>query len=218
MPEEFAVVWRCTMATARQRIRFRAASRSFLLHGLNLIARPRKAIRAFLDDPNRMTYGLAGIVLLVAIYTLGIALALVREPTTRPASPPLLNISLERYYLYELLFLFPVAVASVIVHAGVVRLVCHCRSGTGKFEDMFAILGFGYTLIALVMGVPDLLLGLLGVSVTIIWPHVILGTLWYGAFSLLAVRESEQVTWGTACLSGMLGLLANAAVQFTFIR
>jgi hypothetical protein len=47
---------------------------------------------------------------------------------------------------------------------------------------------------------------------------VVLGTLWYAVLSVLAVKESEKVAWFTACLGGILGLVANAAIQFTFIR
>ena len=208
---------RSAMTPAR-RIGFRAASRGFLLHGLNLIVHPRKAIRALLVDPRRVAYGVSGVCILAAIYTIGISLALARDPATQPASPPVLTIAPERYYVYELLFLFPVAVASVILHAGVARLVCRAWNGNGTFENLFAILGFGYALIALVIGVPDLVLGLLGVRVTIVSPHVILGTIWYAALSVLAVKESENVPWAAACFAGTLGLLANGAIQFTYIR
>jgi hypothetical protein len=165
-----------------------------------------------------MAYGIAGVCMLAGVYIIGISVALLRDPNTRPASPPILNIAPERYYVYELFFLFPVAVASVILQAGVARLICRARNGQGTFEDLFAILGFGYTLIALVMGVPDLLIGLYGAKVTVFWPHVMLGTLWYGAVSVLAVKECEKASWTTACLGGTLGLLANAATQFTYIR
>jgi hypothetical protein len=150
------------MTPARPRISLPAASRRFFLHVLALIVQPRKAMRALLADPLRIAYGMAGVFTLSAVYILGILLALARDPAIRPASPPILAVAPERYYLYELFFLLPVALASVILQAGVARLVCCARNGHGAFEDLFAILGLGYTLIALVMGVPDLVLGFYG--------------------------------------------------------
>jgi hypothetical protein len=125
---------------------------------------------------------------------------------------------LNKYYVYELFFLLPVAMASVILHAGAARLVCRAWGGTGTCEDLFVLLGFEYVLIALVMGVPDLVFGLLDIRFRTGGPHVILGTLWYYTLSLLAVKESEHVTWPAACVAGTLGFLANAAIEFTFIR
>jgi hypothetical protein len=107
---------------------------------------------------------------------------------------------------------------SVILHAGAARLVRRAWGGTGTFEDLFALLGFGYVLIALIVGVPDLVMGLFDVVLLPVGPHVILGTFWYFALSLFALKESEHVAWPAACAAGTLGFLTNAAVEFTYIR
>ena len=206
------------MTPARQRIRLPGACGEFLHYAIGLMVRPRKTMRALLADPLRTGFGMAGVFTLSFVYIAGIALAMARNPDIRPTAPPLLTIAPQRYYAYELFFLLPVALVSVIVQAGVTRLVCSARNGRGTFEDLFAILGLGYTLLALVMGVPDLAIGLYGASVTIVWPHVILGIAWYSLLSVLAVKESEKVPWFTACLAGVMGLVGNGAIQFTYIR
>lgn len=174
-------------------------------------------MRALLAEPKRVSFGVAGILVLTLVYTIGISLTLVRHPWTKPLAAPILRIAPERYYVYELFFLLPVAVVSVVVHAGVSHLVCWVRGGRGTFDDLFALLGFSYVILALVMGIPDLLLGLFRPA-TSIGPHVVLGTFWFSILSVFAVKEAEKVSWVMATVASLSGLLANAALQFTFMR
>jgi len=190
----------------------------FLSHTGNLILFPRAALRNLLADPRRLAFGFCGILTLSVLYIIAISIALARNPTTLPLVFPVLNIPTEKYYAYERLFLLPVAVASVILHSGVVRLIAKPLGGKGKFEDLIALLGFAYVLIALTMGLPDLVIAVSGWQVTAVGPHVVIGTVWFFILSLLAVKETEDLSWGLTALAALAGFLANASVQFVFMR
>ncbi len=184
---------------------------------IGLFLRPSRAMRDLLADRRRIAFGFAGILALTLIYVAGIALTLVRHPGTRPMQAPALRIAPESYYYYELAFLLPVALASVVLQAGVSHLVCRARGCSGTFEDLFALLGFSYLVVALVVGGPDLVLGFLGPRATVGF-HVVLGTLWFCVLSVIAVRTGEAVPWSQAIPAAVLGLLANGGLEFTFMR
>ncbi len=192
--------------------------RDFLRYTGNLIFRPRPTLVLLLADPRRLAFGLSGILSLSVLYIIVISVMLARNPAVVPSVSPVLNIPPERYYPCERFFLLPVAVASVVLHSGVVRLMAHCWGGRGRFVDLFALLGFSYVLIALTMGFPDLLMAVLARQVTAAGPHVIIGTAWYFILSLLIVRETEKLSWRLTVLIAVAGFLANASMQYVFMR
>jgi hypothetical protein len=192
--------------------------RDFLRYTGNLIFRPRSTLALLLTDPQRLPIGFGGILTLSTLYIIVISVTLARNPTAVPSVSPVLNVPPERYYVGERFFLLPVAVASVILDSGVVRLIAHCCRGRGKFVDVFALLGFGYVAIALVMGLPDLLIAALARQVSMVAPHVVIGTAWYLILSLFVVRETEGLSWGLTILIGLAGFIANASMQFVFMR
>jgi hypothetical protein len=72
--------------------------------------------------------------------------------------------------------------------------------GQGRFRDLFALPGFSLIVVAVVMALPDLLIGILaGAGILappgfeFIGPHVWLGTLWYLLLTVLAVKEVERL-------------------------
>jgi len=196
----------------------------FLFYSVDLFVRPRVALRGLLGDPRRVVFGFLGLFTLAAVYFVGISLAL----ATKVAQIPqflVLNIPAEQYYACERFFILPVGIAGTILSAGVIRLVARWCSGQGNFEDLFALLGFSMIVVAVVMGLPDLLLGLLvGVGVVAprgweyVGPHVWLGTLWYLLLIVLAVKEVERLSWAKSSILALLGFAVNGIVQFIFIR
>jgi hypothetical protein len=136
-----------------------------------------------------------------------------------------LNIPAEQYYSYERFFILPVGLAGTILTSGVIRLVGRWWNGQGHFEDLFALLGFSLIVVAVVMGLPDLVIDILvGISILpplgsgFIGPHVWLGTLWYLLLTILAVKEVERLSWGKSIVLALMGSVVNGMVQFIFIR
>jgi hypothetical protein len=163
-----------------------------------------------------VAFGFAGLLLLTAIYVLGLSVAIANN--RMPSEETLvLRIPAERYYVYERLFLLPAAIGGTILAAGATRLTARLWNGQGTFEDLFALLGFTQVVVAIFIGLPDLTLGLLAPQrmVTVhVWPV----TLWYLVLTVLGVREAERLPWGKSVVSALVGALANGALQFLVMR
>jgi hypothetical protein len=196
----------------------------FLQYFADLFVRPLVALRALNGDPWRVGFGTLGHLVLAVVYfiTISVGLALNAAPTPQFL---VLNIPAVRYYHYERFFILPVGLAGTILTSGVVRLVAQRWNGQGTFEDLFALLGFSLIVVAVVMGLPDLVLGILvgkGILAPPSWtftgPHVWLGTLWYLLLMVLAVKEVEHLPWGKSIVLALIGFAVNGVVQFIFIR
>jgi hypothetical protein len=181
-------------------------------------------MRDLLAESGRVRYGLFGTLILAVVYFIGISITLAMNATHLPEFL-VLNIPPDQYYAYERYFIFPVALAGTILASGAIRLVSRKANGRGRFEDLFSLLGFSHVVIALVMGVPDLLIALLigtGMLPSLGWsfvgPHVWIGTLWYLVLMILAVKEVERLSWGKSIVLALLGFVVNGLVQFIFIR
>jgi hypothetical protein len=169
-------------------------------------------------------FGFLGVLILAVVYFVGISIPIAMNVVHIPKFL-ILDIPAERYYSYERFFILPVGLAATILTSGVVRLAARGGNGEGNFEDLFALLGFGMIVIAVVMGLPDLVLGILvgtGILTPLGWeyvgPHVWLGTLWYFLLIVLAVKEVERLSWEKNLLLALVGFVANGTVQFIFIR
>lgn len=195
-----------------------------LRYSIDLFVRPRLALQSLLGDPRRIGFGFLGPIALAVVYFVGISAALAMKVAHLPQFP-VLRIPPEQYYAYERFYILPVGIAGTIIASGAIRILAHWWNGRGRFEDLFALLGFGLIIVAVVMGLPDLTLAILagiGVSIPIGWvlsgPHIWLGTMWYGVLTILAVREVEHLSWSKTIMLSLLGFMANGVVQFIFIR
>lgn len=197
---------------------------TFLQYCVNLFVRPQATLRALAGDRRRLFFGLLGQLILAGVYCAGISLALAIGVMHVPRLL-VLNIPASQYYFYERFFIWPVALAGTILSSGIIRLVARVWDGKGQYEDLFALLGFSMIVIAVVMGLPDLAIGLLAGMGMItppgfayIGPHVWLGTVWYLFLVILSVREVERLSWGKTVVLAAIGFVVNGMVQFIFIR
>lgn len=196
----------------------------FFRYFVDLFVRPHVALRTLLGEPQRVGFGFLGLLILASVYFVGISVALVMDAANLPQFL-VLNIPAEQYYAYERFFILPVGLAGTILASGVIRLVAQWWNGQGHFEDLFALLGFSLIVVAVVMGLPDLVIGIL-VGIGILAPfgwefiglHVWLGTLWYLLLTILAVKEVERLSWGKSIVLALMGFVVNGMVQFIFIR
>lgn len=196
----------------------------FLQYSVNLFFRPQFALRALVVDRQRVLFGFLGQLILAAVYFVGISLSLAMDVMHVPKLI-VLNISASQYYFYERFFILPVALSGTILTSGVIRLVARWWNGKGKFENLFAMLGFSMIVIAVVMGLPDLVIGLLvgrGIiappGFDYVGPHIWLGTLWYLFLMILSVSEVERLQWRKSVVLAVIGFVVNGMVQFIFIR
>ncbi|MGD8968618.1 MAG: YIP1 family protein [Anaerolineae bacterium] len=189
---------------------------TFARYSAALIFRPRATLRVLSTDSRRLTFGFASLLLLTAVYVLGLSVAIAggRMPEDETL---LLRIPVERYYVYERVFLLPAAIGGTILAAGATRLTAHLWDGEGRFEDLFALLGFTQVVVPIFMGLPDLILFFL-VPERVVTFHVWPVTLWYLVLAVLCVREIERLSWGKSIVSALAGALATGALQFLIMR
>lgn len=190
---------------------------TFLHYAAGVTVQPRDTFRLLRADPHRVAVGFGGLLSLSAAYGIGISIGLRRHPDWTPDRAPVLRIPPERYYTYERFFILPVAIAETLVTAGVVRLLAHAWNGQGRFEDLFALFGLSHTTLVLSMALPDAVEHFLSRRFRT-RPYVYLGTLWMLALLVLAIRETEHLPWTQSTAIALSALLANAMVEYIFIR
>jgi hypothetical protein len=196
----------------------------FLRYFTGVFIRPRPTLRALLRDPRRVGYGFLGAVILAVVYFTGITISIALHAAHLPKFL-VINIPADQYYSCERFFILPVGLAGIILASGAARLAARKMNGRGVFEDLFALLGFSMVMLAVVMGIPDLVLGILAGNNVLAPPgwefaglHVWLGTAWYLLLTILSIREAERLPWRGSIAVGLIGFLANGAVSFIFIR
>ena len=196
----------------------------FLQYATELFVRPRKALHELHGDSHRVRLGILGHLILAVVYFIAITISLTMNASHLPEFL-VLNIPAGQYYAYERFFILPVGLAATILTSGVIRLMARLWAGQGQFEDHFALLGFSLIVVAVIIGLPDLVLGILvGIGIlpplgwTYIGPHVWLGTIWYILLMGLAVKEVERLSWTKSIVLALTGFVANGMVQFIFIR
>ncbi len=190
----------------------------FFRNAITLFAHPVRTLRAVDRDDRRVAHGLLGSLFLTFVYVIVLLTAHFLGSNHVPAESGLvLRIPADRYYFWELFLLLPAALGGAILAAGAVRLCATAWAGRGSFERLFALFGFGYVPVAVVMGLPDLVLDF--------WPaahfyyvHVALGTAAYLAWFILAVKEVEALSWPMTVTLAFVGAICNALVQFVLIR
>jgi hypothetical protein len=193
-------------------------------YSIELFVRPRKIFSELGGDPQNVSFGILGHLILAVVYFIAITIPIKMNASHLPEFL-VLNIPAEQYYAYERFFILPVAIVATILTSGVIRLIARLWNGQGQFEDHFALLGFSLVEVAVIVGIPDLVIGILvgnGILLpkgwTYVGPHVWLGTFWYILLMLLAVKEIEGLSWPRTSLLALLGFAANGMVQFIFIR
>ncbi len=76
----------------------------FLQYSAGLIARPHRALRMLLGDPQRVGFGFLGHLILAAVYFIGISVVLAMDVAHLPQLL-VLNIPVEHYHSYERFFI-----------------------------------------------------------------------------------------------------------------
>jgi len=191
--------------------------KAWLGYCVDVFIRPRAAMRRLLADPRRVTYGFLSLLALTIIYVLAISVLVWKG--LPPAEKPLLDIPPEKYYLYELFFLLPVAIGETVLQAGVTRLIARPWGGRGCFEDLFALFGLNHIVLAIVMGLPDLAIYIFAPGIRGGFdPHVLVGTLWCFILTIVSVKEAERLPWGRSIVVAVVGSLASGILAFTYIR
>ncbi|MEW6142527.1 MAG: hypothetical protein AB1597_05130 [Chloroflexota bacterium] len=104
------------------------------------MVRPRATFARLLNDPCRLSHGLAALLLIGVLYTLtvaGLAIA-----GARPTFPPFITIPPPVYYFWETFFCIPVFLTGWLVASAIVYLTARALRASGGFNETAALLGF----------------------------------------------------------------------------
>jgi hypothetical protein len=120
----------------------RAAATSWWTHYLRVARRPGAGFAALASDDRRLAFGALALASNAVLYTL-VYLFLVLGHGRPTAFAPWLAIPAETYYHWNVWLLAPSMTMAWLVAGAVGQLVARRLGGTGTFEDMLAVLGFG---------------------------------------------------------------------------
>ena len=191
-------------------------------YALGIIIRPSRTVRNLLENPNRLKIGLFGVLTLGILYSISCLIGYAQgiHPTGA-----WLNIPLESYYLYEGIFMIPVALTSWLLMGCVIYFMLprtHLR-----FEDVLGVIGLPYGILVLpFMWLPEII-------VTIGFPHlwgsdplwltiepirIALGTIWIYLVCALSVKELYRISWSRALAVTLVGVAVAGGFSAIFIR
>ena len=134
---------------------------------LALLVRPSETLHAVKRDPAKLRYGLVS--LLVHSAVAGSKMLYLHLQKVPPVPGPWLRIPVDRTWLYSLAFQVPVDLLQSVLFAGVVTLVARPYRGKGSFEGQFALYGFAFAPVNVLLIVGTWALSLLGLSGTFVW-------------------------------------------------
>jgi len=208
---------------------------SFTGYLVGTLLRPRKTFDLLMNDPRRLKFGLAAILINAIVYTL-VYVFLTIGGGAPSSFTPWLAVPKEVYYFYNRFWLAPSMLGGWVLAAGVAHLLSKIFSGEGTFEDTLSTLGFGITVatfFSALHDLPDSFLGAIGV-LDLQWYEVALNspTIWrtilfslYGIalfmlllLSIKAVGASQKIKAGPALFIGILTAIVYQTFFLVFNR
>lgn len=187
---------------------------------------PTITFRHVLQEEKRLTYGFVGPLLLGISYAIGSYIAY-RSGLLPYGWDPLIKIPLEKFFYWQTFYVIPVSIGTWIFFGGCVQLASIKVDGKGTFEDNLALLGFSLALGIPALFIPDIIVHhVLPKEVvrhpffwTIVNPlRLSLGTLWVMIISIIAVREAQQISFGSAIIVTIVSYIPTMALTLTYIH
>jgi len=138
-----------------------AAKRSFFVVYATAFARPKRAMAALLDEPRRLRWGVYGVAITAATYTL-VYFFLWQNGGRPTVFAPWLAISADVYYRYNFVMHAPSVVLAWISAGGTAQVTARALGGRGVFEDTLAVFGLGIGVASWATGLHDVITTFLG--------------------------------------------------------
>ena len=195
---------------------------TYLNYAIGIIIRPQETVKNLTENPNRFKVGLFGVLTLGILYSISCFIGYAQgiHPTGA-----WLKIPLDSYYLFEGIFMIPVAIASWLLMGCTVYFILprtHLR-----FEDVLGIIGLPYGILVLpFMWLPEIIIsigfphlwGSDPVWLTIEPIRVALGTIWVYIICTLAIKELYRISWARALGVTLIGIAVGGGFSGIFIR
>ena len=136
-----------------------------------------------------------------------------------PVPGPWLRIPPDQTWLYSLLFQVPTDLLQSVLFAGVVTLVARLFRGKGSFEGQFALYGFAFPPVNVLLIVGTWVLSLLGLFGTPLWiGYFVVVLVWDLALIALSVKVEQDLGPVQTAVCFLAGVIPAALFSLTFIR
>ncbi len=194
----------------------------YLNYATGIIFHPSKTIRELIEDPRRFKVGLFGVLALGILYAATAFVLYARGVS--PVTPPFIRLPVETYYLYQVFFNLPVALAGWLLMGSTIYLTIPRPEKT--YQDVLGLIGLPYGILVLpFIWLPETLAAIGGASVwyanwwRILTPiRVASGTIWVYLVCAFAVKEFYRLGLTRSLLHTLAGLLAGLSMSLVFIR
>ena len=184
---------------------------------LGLLVRPYKTLCVVKQDRAKLRYGLLS--LLVHSAVAGSKMLYLHVQKVPPVPGPWLRIPFDRPWLYSLAFQVPTDLLQSVLFAGVVTLVARQFRGKGSFEGQFALYGFAFPPVNVLLIVGTWLLSLLGLFGTPIWVGYFgLVLTWYLVLIALSVKVEQELGLLPTLICFLSVVIPAILFSLTYIR
>jgi hypothetical protein len=149
----------------------------------------------------------------------------------QPSFEPLLPISKENYYLGQILFTIPVALAGWVLLGLVICFIASKRFTASGFKDILSVLGFSlYVPCLLVKWIPETSVAFfypdawaVGAQINPFWKwfrgtYVWVGFAWAFVFTAFAVRKAANASWLRSGIAALVGIFITMCFFAAFLR
>lgn len=194
--------------------------RRFWAYWWGTIVSPARTLREVAAEPS-LVYATLAYALFALLYS-GLALAIYLARGVPNWQPWLTLIPMERYYLWEALFLTPYSMITWVVFAALAYLFSRRPGGAGSFERVLAVFGFTYSvpLVAL-FWLPDVLQFLMwGTSfhTSLMAIYGTAASVWTALLSIIGVNVVQATSWWRAVLATIVAMTAAFVLSILLIR
>lgn len=206
---------------------------TFFQYYFSAFINPSKTFVTLRDDPGRVRLGFLAVLIMAVLYTF-VYLFLIfggGQPFK-----PWLDIPLETYYRYNVLFCAPSMFLGWILAAGVAHLISQLFNGSGTFEQTLCVFGFGIGVASWATGLHDLLTSFLGaihvisqrdyeialnsptIWRTLLWIQMLIYLLWFLFLFTKGIQKVQGLTGWKASLAGTVGFIMYQGFFLIFNR
>lgn len=206
---------------------------SFASYYLQFLTAPHQAATRLTADPGRLRFGSLAVLLTAILYSLVYVFLVMGGG--RPFKP-WLAIPPESYYRYNVWWLAPSMFLCWIVAAGLGQLASRIWSGSGSFEDMLSVFGFGIAIASWTTLGHDLISSFLGAVRVIdqrayeaalnqptpwrrlLWTLMAAYVVWFPVMFTQGVRAAQRIRAAPAAAVGIVAFLGYQFLFFVFNR
>jgi hypothetical protein len=184
---------------------------------LALLIKPFETMRAVKRERAKLRYGLVS--LLVHSAVAGSKMLYLHVHQVPPVPGPFLRIPTNQTWLYSLVFQVPVDLLQSILFAGVVTLIARLFRGRGSFEGQFALYGFAFPPVNVLLIVGTWVLSLLDLFGTPVWiGYFIVVLLWDLVLIALSVSAEQEIGPIQTLVCFLAGVVPAILFSLTYIR